>query len=63
MDLNLMKLVKSRELTFFVIPAPHQVRDKLRPESCIYVDRRGDPFDRNHRLFHLVYPMTFSNKS
>jgi len=27
------ELVKSRKTPFFVIPAPHQVRDKLQPES------------------------------
>jgi len=25
------ELVKSRKVPFFVIPAPHQVRDKLQP--------------------------------
>jgi len=27
------KLVKSRKVPLFVIPAPHRVRDKLHPES------------------------------
>ena len=28
--------VKSQETMFYVIPAPHQVRDKLHPESSIF---------------------------
>jgi hypothetical protein len=30
------ELVKSRKTPFFVIPAPHQVRDKLQPESSFF---------------------------
>jgi len=28
---NIDEVVKSPKIPFFVIPAPHQVRDKLRP--------------------------------
>jgi len=29
-------LAKSQKTSFFVIPAPHQVRDKLQPESSVF---------------------------
>jgi hypothetical protein len=31
--IHLDELVKSRKMSFFVIPAPHEVWDKLQPES------------------------------
>ena len=33
---NIDGLVKSRKTPFFVIPAPHPVRDKLQPESSLF---------------------------
>ena len=36
--LSLDEFVKSQKTLFFVIPAPHLVRDKLQPESRLFKD-------------------------
>jgi hypothetical protein len=36
------ELVKRRKSPFSVIPAPHPVRDKLQPESSLFIHLRGN---------------------
>jgi len=60
-EVNSDGFVKSRKIPFSVIPAPHQVRDKLQPESSIFkeLQKTWTPFFNGVTTFYETINFTF----